>query len=244
MNLQTQLIALLPVNLLTWPPIGQYDPRRIVTVLSSGENDIYTCPAGKKALVGPCALYNAGAGAVSVFPQIKEEDGEYYRLSGPISVSVGVRSAAFTQIYVLEPGQKFAFSTDGALNAGLPVAEIDEAIPFKSLIIELTALQTAIYTCPVGKRAITFRYDQPIKFPALAGGQLINESGATRSYKSFVTPSGGSPIQQMPAISVPNNTGQYYSVDCFLETGDTIVIETDDTTEAQYAFVTVLEVEA
>lgn len=235
-----------PLATAFWPPIGPYTLKRLLRTLDVGTTDLYTTPEGKKALIGPTALFNGGIAAASPFPKLKDEGGDYYILSNSITVAPGVRNAAYTGIYILEPGQAFAFECNVPnVNLTSNICELPSDVPIKTLVIEIDETVKTLYVCPDGKKALTVRYDAQ-RFQSTGGGSILNLSGAARIYKLYLVPVGSvpDPTNQVQALTIGNNGGAVFAIDSYLEAGDSIVFETDNTAAGQRAFLMVLEIDA
>src|SRR5438270_13421936 len=60
--------------------------------LASGNNDLYTAPAGKRALVRSGVAYNSSGGAISFYHLLKS-GGNYYQLSAPFSLAAATQTS-------------------------------------------------------------------------------------------------------------------------------------------------------
>lgn len=225
-------------------------PSGFVGNAGSGNVDLYTVPAGKRALVMGGTLYNtAGTNTTYAF-QVKIS-GTYYPLfaSGVQTATTGANSSpAIDHIaYIYEAAEVISINTSQAgLNVWPVIITFDNTSGPKT--VKLTTLASGdntVYTVPANKTAIVLT---PEMYPSdnnLAAFNYYNASGGTRTIIWYVVPSGGSKgstnqIQASANVSTgAKNT--FNSGKCSMNTGDFVVINTNAATATQMAWVSVME---
>lgn len=225
-----------------------------VTVTTN--TDVYTCPAGKKAVLGAMAHFsNASSGTVEM----------YYRIGGVnlLCTTTSHTGTNFAQklnnasVYAhLEAGDTLrVHRSSGTGYVNFYVIEYDAASPI--VMVAKTAGWSSgnniVYTCPAGKVALLTDLRTPNAFTALdyQGSYYLNASGTTRSVYANVVKSGESPDDTknriVPAQSVANgalSTGLTVANagGSILEAGDYLSVNTDGNGN-QYFYATVIELD-
>lgn len=194
--------------------------------LNTGDNDLYTVPAGKRAFIGVTGqIYNNSAGSITWYWEIKVS-GTYYRLSSSLTTATGDGITATAGI-VLEPGETFAVNvaTTNGLNALLQAIEFDSIAPlFSPKLLTLASGDQTLYTCPTGKTAIGLGNTGPA-----VGGSTISvvADGTGQSVKVHLVPSGnsvGNTYKIVPTTSIAANVRQAFTFVPALGAGDFINI--------------------
>lgn len=119
--------------------------------------DIYTCPSGRRAIVGfPILVQNTGASASTFFPQVKIS-GSYQHLN-TVSSSLGAASLGSVFVegpYIMEAGEILSLSqtTSTIFTATALIIEFDNTAPLRSVKIAGTPANgdTVLYT-PSGSK--------------------------------------------------------------------------------------------
>lgn len=166
--------------------------------LSIGDNDLYTVPTGRRAIIGQCVLRNDTAGNITVFTEIKHS-GTYYRNSSNVTVSSGGNNGAPVMVAstILDAGDILAanaITTAGAYIA-FTIIEFDSTSSLKSgNVFGLSTGDNTIYTCPTGKTAIpvainpvTAMFGRPMM--GIAIGAVAPGTVSVRLVKSGGSPS-------------------------------------------------------
>lgn len=230
-------------------------PAATVRNAGAGDIDLYTAPAGKRALVGYISTTNTTVGAISIFAEIKVA-GVYYRFSPTVSSGAGVNAAIIGNRFVLEPGESISVNTGGVgLNLFAKILEYDVTVPiFSPKVLGLANGLNTIYTVPVGKTALALSTlvnnatvigsDMATSF---AGPVYSNASGGARLITWYVIPTAGAAdtTTQVSALNVSvadaamNNNAAGLSS---LSAGNQIAINTNAGTATQWAYALVAEV--
>lgn len=228
------------------PLTGLSYPRAKGDNLSTGDNDLYTCPAGKRALVLGIQIQNQSAGSIVWYPTVKIS-AAYYRLLVNLTVTTGSVGNSFNIGYILEAGEGLSINTATNNNANVAarIIEFDNTCAlYSSKITSFSAGDNTVYTCPVGKTAILIaqNFEYTSQSTTLC---YVNSSGGSRTrYWHFVT-SGGSPgttNQCSPSASVTDGNRSNSDGNITMNAGDFININVDANTATQMAWVNVMEI--
>ena len=218
---------------------------------ASGDNDIYTVPTGKVAIIpGGARVTNIGVSAITFYPEIKIS-GVYYKLalagaSAAPSSNASVETTNST--IVLNAGETWALHTDNnGANIFLPVIEFDASAPImRASLLSLSSGNNTLYTVPGGKSAI-FPPTSLSSF-GTSGGRTVygNFSGVSRTVQIYVVPNGQSVTTSTSISGGTANTvsdGAYLASNTpqSLSAGDSIVVNTDAATATQFIWVNVIE---
>lgn len=209
------------------------------TSFASGNNDLYTVPAGRKFILTGAAVYNTSGGTITYYLEAKIS-GTYYRVGG----NSGVGNNTFGTVSVsggnvlLEAGQIVAInaSSAGGTLVRITGMEFDAGIPWKTTFFtSFAAGDNTIYTCPAGKRAL------------MTGTFLIgNASGASRTYSYNHVLSGGSVAfanQQGVAVSIGDGASSNLAATAnqMFSAGDFMSINSSSATATQYCWINYYE---
>lgn len=210
----------------------------------TGNIDLYTAPAGKRALIRGFVAGNSTGGSLNATPQVKIS-ATYYNLGALIAVgATGFNSASVG--FVLEPGESFAVLTSGTgLNLWATIIEYDSATPlFSARLTSFSTGDNTLYTVTTGKSAQTLT--QATNALNLAGQIMYwNNSGGARTYSIYSVANGGSKgstNQLVFGASLANATTIISNLFSNISSGDFIVINVDAGTATQFAFMTVAEI--
>ena len=218
--------------------------------LATGDNDLYTVPANKRALVLSVTAFNTSAGTISYTPQVKVS-GTYYPLTnGALTrVTGSAQQKTLTIGYIAEAGEIVSVktATTNGLNVWFEVVEFDNTSGAKSAkVVGLSSGNNTIYTVPSSTSAIIL--DATGNLNANAGGSLSysNVTGATRTYYWHIVPSGQS-VGSGYQVSLATNTiatggAVQQAASASLATGDFVNINVDAATAGQMAWVNILEI--
>ncbi len=221
---------------------------------ASGHNDLYTVPAGRKAIWIDYLVTNSTVGAIGHNPEIKIS-GTYYSIGTTVSESAGGLghnyaphgSTRFSQTILLNAGESFSVKTDAVgLTIWPNIIEFDDSSPLnRASLSSWSSGDNTLFTVPAGKTIYigSLAPNSLANLPsiALAGITYFNVSGSTRTMgKINIVPSGGSvgaTNQFAGSNSVLNNSGfSKYFHGC-LGAGDFISINTDANTAGQFAWI-------
>ena len=210
--------------------------------LATGNNDLYTVPASRKALIAPISTaYNTSVGNISYYHAIKVS-GTYY----PISPSVTL--ATLTQALnthetgiVLNAGESISVisSTTNGLNVRMMAYEFDatEARFLCARILALANGNNTLLTVPAAKSAVFPNWLAAAQAPGSI--QLMNSSGISLNYSVNAVPSGGSvgsSNQLYPTTAIGNGAQLAFVAAPTLAAGDFLNINTSAGTAGQVAW--------
>lgn len=213
---------------------------------ASGDQDIFTVPAGKRATI-MMQSYNPTVGAITTFTEIKS-GGVYYQCSASTSRSANTAatlSNPFLGIPTLEAGETFALNCSalGLLIKGcIYVWNTTEALR-GAKVNQLVNGSNDVYTVPAGKVAVITCVNQAAGSAFI---QYFNGSGTNRTFNWTITPSGGAAENfSAPLPGTGTNTVSNVNQVICLAAGDKLSIVTDSGTPQQMAFLpTIMELPA
>jgi hypothetical protein len=194
--------------------------------LATGDNDLYTVPAGRRLWVGQGGnAYNGSAGSITYFIKLKV-GATYYRLSTSNTLAASVAGGAQGGI-VLEPGDIYSVNvaTTNGLNIAQRGIEFDSVCPFFSpRLLTLAAGNQTLYTCPTGKSAILVSNQANL---GAAGSGFIIGDGTGQNVLMHLVPSGqtvGTTYQLLATTAVSANSMANPGLSVSLSGGDFINI--------------------
>lgn len=211
---------------------------------ATGQNDIYTVPSGKIALIGRARFYNNNGSNATVSTALKIA-GTYYRQTGNATCSANAATSASPAI-VAPSGSTFAVATSlTSVNAWLDILELDAEcgiIPIAAT--SFSSGDNVIYTCPPRKSATLV--DLNSFGQVLIGGGLryVNNSGGSATFKFYQVNSGDSTSTSnliAGAQSATNDSVNNGTSVSTMSAGDQIVLNTSVATAGQGVFSAVLE---
>lgn len=220
-----------------------------VTALAATDNDLYTVPVGKRAIIVG-ASYNSSGSSVTLIIQVKIS-GTYYRLAANIVNTTLTNSILSTGHLILEAGDTYSINASATgVNANLTVYTFDSTNPWKSArIISFVSGDNTVYTCPAGKvayLAAAAAYGLVSTASMSTSPFVANMTGGNVNYIWNIVPSGGSPgvsnkmAQNLTvatgAVAVMGTTVNPFS----LSAGDFLSLNSNSTGQ-QIAWVNVFE---
>jgi hypothetical protein len=216
---------------------------------ATGNSDIYTCPANKRAIITEITVFNGHASNSSTLVAMIKIGSTYYPATASTSVlaqSTGSRSAT----YILEAGETIAVNmTQQPFNVVASIMEFDNTSNLKSAKVTTPTLASGdntIYTVPIGKTALVL--NNTLTMCSGTQGTLTagNNSGGNITAHFNVVLSGGSASSsnQMSApVTLSTGTANSQSLTSFsIGAGDFISVNLSAGTSDQIAFVTVVEI--
>lgn len=210
---------------------------------TSGTVDIYTCPAGKKALI--TQVMGISSPIMTGGLQLKIS-GNYYNFTAPNTIWGNVSTNSFG--IVINPGEGLSFTVNSNPGGNLwaRIMEMDISTPiYTARLLSLAAGDNTIFTVGAGKTAITLD-TLGGAYVNGSGGIYKNFSGSSRSIKVYHVPNGGSSgtaNQYFQNTAVANSSGVVVpSVPSSMNSGDSIVINTDASTATQWVYMTYYEI--
>jgi hypothetical protein len=243
------------VNNLIYHPQGVYFPgvkfpAGFVSNAGSGNIDIYTCPAGRRACITYIIGYN-NAGTTTTFYPVIYVGGTYYRIGGQANAATTAQgqvmntSAPTAVLIMLEAGERIGVNTTQAgMNFWANIVEFDSTAPIKSSkVVSLANGNNTIYTCPVGKKAVLIDQWMALNF-TLKKVYYFNNSASSANIIWYAVPNGGSPgsTNQIATETVSSGAvSARLGGGWMLNAGDSVVCNTNVATATQTAWVNVLE---
>lgn len=237
-------------------PMGSVLPNPLAiniykNITSTGDTDLYTVPANRRAIVCETTFYNNSGSPGLVFNEVKI-GGVYYQTvaaGGTLSNNLATTRSSH---YILEAGETFAVSAAmQPINVWAGALEFDNTSNLKSAkLTTFVAGNNTVYTVPNGKSAILFPntllmcsgVTGTLSYGNLSGTPTVT----TRTITLNLVKSGGSvgtTNQICPTTTVANPSLFAPSVTGLtLSAGDFYSVNTDSNAAGQFAFVTVVEI--
>ena len=162
-------------------------------ISSSGQNNLYTVPTGRRAIV--TSIYVNSQGSVNAAPSF-QNGATYYNAGGTTTgLTAGTpQNIVLTIPLILDAGEILSVELSGAtaVNVWPQIVEFDAASSVKSgKFLGLASGNNLLYTCPAGKSMCIL--DKNLNFGGVAATAFnVGASGGGTSYYQFV-PSGQSP---------------------------------------------------
>lgn len=174
-----------------------------------GDNDLYTCPSGKKALISRGYFFNTGVASSTVFMTINVS-GTYYRITSNATVGANSIQTTLTECIVLNAGEKLGLnSTTVGVNAWVMVCEFDVNSPLtRQGQINGGTGNTTVYTVPVNRSA-TFTSITGMIAPATSGqnvGCFQTSASTSITVGTWLVASAGSPTNNNKLCSTTVNS--------------------------------------
>jgi hypothetical protein len=239
-------------GLLMLSPAGTILPNLVFrniykNVTSTGNVDLYTCPANKRAIACEIEVFNNSGNTLAWYTTIKI-GGNYFQSTASTNTGNNA-SGSRSSHYILEAGETIAINADHQpCNVWGGVFEFDNTSNLKSgKITTFIAGDNTVYTVPNGKTAIVL----PNTFTPCNGAagtfSYGNLSGGTRTVTFNLVNNGGTPgttnqIAASGSVLSPNTTFNPTSVGLTMAAGDFFSINSDANTAGQFGFVTVVEI--
>jgi len=173
-------------------------PVMIYANVSSGDNDVYTAPSGRKCIFQSTTnvhiFYNTSGSSITWYTQIKI-GGTYYRTNTNRSTSAGASSSSgmFSAAILLDPEEILSFNTNGSGNMwifGVEFDSDDDRLCCAKKYSSWSSGDNTILTVPDGKTACTVSGFNGTHMPGLF---IYNTSGSTLTWIHYIVPNGGSP---------------------------------------------------
>jgi len=248
----TSAIKTTPVSNQIFPGFfpGQKYPSVYVSNSISGDNDLYTVPTGKKAVVFDYVATNNTGGTIAHYPQIKIS-GTYYRIgatqsdTAALGHNYGMTGSRGAPI-VLNAGETFAINSNAVdLAIWANIIEFDDTSPLARADIKTWSVgNNSLFTVPTGK---TVSFGIPglasSNQPAVnvTGLLYVNNSGSSRTLSAiYLLPSGGS-VGNQNQFAAPGTVSdkaifsKYFHGN--LAPGDQIILVVDSAAAGQFAWI-------
>jgi hypothetical protein len=215
--------------------------------LASGDNTIYTCPAGKRAMIMQGVYWNKTVGSINAYPTLTS-GATTYRLTTNTSVSNAQSATMATPfVIILEAGESIGVNASAAnLAAFFRVIEYANTVPiFTAKLTTLVAGNNTVYTCPASTSAATL--DTNLSTQAAGRAKYLNATGGTTPVVKWTSvTSGGSPSDDNQVSTQTTNPADATVTDIIfpatLQSGDYISVTSGVSTATQMAWVNIVEV--
>lgn len=224
--------------------------------LPSGTTDLYTVPAGKRAMVHSLNWYNPTVNPILV-KYLAKIGASYYGLSAfpqfahPTIEPNGAGPLDFISNnpgYIYEAGETLAVNTNNVgANVWANVLEYDASVAiFSAKLSTFVSGDNTLYTVPAGKSArILDNIFEPYARTTSRMFTYTNYSGVTVLVDLFLVPDGDVPStgnKLFPTWPVLNNEGTVLASPVCLVDGDSIVVNTNMANSGQFAWINVVEI--
>lgn len=214
------------------------------TLAATTDNDIYTCPSGRRAFVSGIMFYNTAGTTTTTTHKVKI-GGSYFRIGNTRTTST-LSNTPVNLEFVLLPTDILSINpTASGLNCSILLVEYDAtgSSVNSARMTTVTAGENTFYTCPAGKSAILLAGAHNVSASATAV-TLSNDSGSSRTVKLSNVNSGGSVSATnlfTPATVITTGNATQFGVIGGLSSGDFISINTDANTAGQFYYANVIE---
>lgn len=237
-----------------WPTLPNLSTTPLFSSnVGSGDTDLYTVPAGKKAIIFGQA-WNSTASSVSFYCQIKLSGTYFPTVATQSLANTAAASLGLFSVIVLEAGQVFSIHTSAAgLNLVGTIYTFDNTANIKSaLITTFINGNNAVYTCPVGKTAYLYGHINNHNTVASAGSvQGYNNTGGSLTYHWNYVPNGGSAgtsnqiaqnITAAAGAGTPASFGlALNTVELAFTAGDSLSVNSTSSNANQLAWINIVE---
>lgn len=213
----------------------------------NGNNDSYTVPAGRRALVLFSTLRSQSGSTATIIQNWKISGTYYNTLFSAISLTTGaVASDTADGGFVMEAGESISYnSNQTAINMFTQIVEFDNTANLKTVkTIGATNGDQTIYTVPTGKTAIIVSGNgQPLGCTN-RGFFISNNSGGSITSNIYLVPNGGSKGTSnlfRGSVSTANGAATRINAGAVLSAGDFIVWNCNTTNANALCAVTLVE---
>lgn len=181
------------------PTTGSEPVVKNLNILASGNTDIYTCPAGKKALITYYTILNNGSPSIFIGSFY---DGVSYNNLTAGSASLNTAALTFVNIAnVLNAGEKLAISSSASSNYNISVNILEFPESYFGLKSATKKIDTigynTVYTTPANKTTLVLSHQSlfTIGAPSSGGPSFMysNFSGASTTQIWHYVPDGQTP---------------------------------------------------
>lgn len=222
-------------------------PRANINNSASGNNDVYTVPAGRRTIVLTSSFRSQSASTATISQNWKIS-GTYYNTSiAATSLGAGLYSGDTTDGgFIMEAGELISFnSNQTAINMFVQLVEFDNTATLKTAkVLGATNGDQTIYTVPAGKKAAIMTGNGQIWGMNNAGFLLGNNTGSTLTSNIYLVPNGGSKGASnlfRGSISTATATATRINCGAILSAGDFIVWNCNTANANAVCAVTVME---
>ncbi len=204
----------------------------------NGNNDLYTVPAGKRAVLAGSALNQSG-GSLNVINQLKI-NGAYVQVAVTAAVAnnASLNLIPFNTLPIAEAGETISLNCNGVLHLFAAIILLDQNDGVRSpKLTTLNAGDNLVYTCPANRIAFITNGSNSGNAPV----RSFNQSGGTRTYKLRCVPNGQAPSDTFnlsAAWTTANgvSTNQVIAEPAFMSPGDYLSLNVDAGTATQFFY--------
>lgn len=210
--------------------------------LASGDNNIYTCPSNKRALITQLYFLNKDLITdINVFCKVNIS-GTDYRLTSTNTIFTPLLQSQYI-CFVLEPNEIFKINTNAVnISAFVNIIEYDAQYPlYSSRLTSFVVGDNTLYQCPVGKKGIpiTGKFN-PTGANSTFGSTSMTYTNTGSATVTLYNVPNGQPVNSdyqsnAPAAGVIGNIQQVF------EAGDRLIINTSSSASTQFAYFNVQE---
>lgn len=161
---------------------------------AASQNDIYTVPAGKRALLCSFSVSNASGATASTFQPTVKIGGTYFKLNG---VTASIAAGAGTGVnaiepYIAEAGETYSIlqTTNTTFFIVAQIIEFDATSSLKTVKVTGPASgDNLIYTAPAGKSAWLVGHTflgAGYALQAVIGVAMMNATGALTGFLNYL----------------------------------------------------------
>ncbi len=216
-----------------------------ISMASSGNNDLYTVPTNRLALVVDTLLTNPTGNTGTITCLAAAKVGGVYHTFDFISNALAVGSAGRSQSqapFLLHAGETYAVNTDRAGGSvWASIIEFDATANINDArLFSLSAGNNTLFTVPVGKTVQFVGFPSALNLPQSGFVWYWNASLGIRTVSINAVPSGGSPSNANQIVAPSSIADKQMVQQQFyggLNPGDFINVNTDAGTATQTAWV-------
>lgn len=211
-----------------------------------GDNDVYTVPAGRRALVLDPYYWNPTVSTATLRTNWKI-GGVYYPLIFTTSLGASAAFNSFGPVgIVMEAGESISVNSNLALvNFWFNIVEFDNKSGLKTAkLTTLISGNNVIYTCPTGKTSTILSDMGTLGSFTSSSLFFTNNSGSTITYSGWAIPNGSSAITNnlFGTSTLTTGTVLTFPFRCDFAPGDNITFASNVATSAALIALTVSEV--
>jgi predicted RecA/RadA family phage recombinase len=226
------------------PITGVKFPNASSIALTAGDHDLYTCPAGKRALVVD-VVYTVPAGnPTSVTGLVEVKIGGTYHVFDFFAIGAVAGTYGGTNSvapFLLAAGEIFAINTDHSGMSAWPfIVEFDDTANIADIrLLSLTSGANTLFTMPASKTIAFMGFPSAFTLPGAGRIWYYNGTLANRTIQLNVVPNGGSPGTANAIFNAVCTQGQMVQAPLYgaLATGDFVSINTDSSASGQIAWI-------
>ena len=214
-----------------------------------GQNDFFTCPAGRRAILLGSVGQSTSAYSHTLY--WKGTDLVYRPLSSLQAIGANQPNRFWHSMFVLEAGESYSLNlTILGVSVLATIISFDAANPIspRTARVALTTVPTVLWTGNAGKTTYGLSTQFPnVKLNLISPTtvmnliiEIINFTGANTTTTATITPFGNT-AKTDNVILLGTNTADFSATGWVLFPGDIITVSSTTNTAGQYAYTTLLE---